>query len=242
MKSFDIISLDLFNTLVYIDRSSFDLWSHMEKSLREFPDLGHKISLNDIITDYYSAIRHKMRDKDTEREFRNDEVLFEVLKQYIEISPDLTALAHDIIKFYFESALPLIHLLPGVYETLDYLKEKDYTLVLTSNHSWAQNGWDVLRKHDLIERNYFDRIIFSGDIGWRKPSPKIFTTALSGLSYRSKKHIIHIGDEINADIKGALEFGIQALWIQSPRDKDKEINNLSVLKIISDIRELKTLF
>ena len=182
MNSFDVISLDLFNTLVCIDRSSFDLWSHMEKSLQEFPDLGHEIPLNDIITDYYGSIRLKMRERDTEREFRNDEILLEVLNNYIETSQDLTKLAHDIMTFYFESALPLIHLLPGVHKTLDYLKEKGYTLVLTSNHSWAQNGWDVLNKYDLIKRNYFDRITFSGDIGWRKPSKKIFTSSLSGLS------------------------------------------------------------
>lgn len=241
MKSFDIISLDLFNTLVYVDRGSFDLGSHMERALLEFPELQQKIPqvpLNDIVTDYYGAIRQKIHDKDTDKEFRNDNVLFDILKQYIEITPDITTLAYKIIKFYFESALPLIHPFPGLAETLDYLKEKEYTLVLASNHSWAQNGWDILHKYELVD--YFDRIIFSGDIGWRKPSPKVFSAALSGLSYRSKDHIIHIGDEIEADIKGALQFGIRALWIRSSRheSRNKRIKESGIYKIISDIREL----
>lgn len=247
MKSFDVISLDLFNTLVYIDRGSFNAWSHMETALLKFPELQQKIpqiSLNEIITDYYHTVRQRIRENEVEKEFRNDDILFEILEQYTEISPDLTALTQKIIEFYFKSALKLILLFPGVLETLDYLKEKGYTLVLTSNHSWAQNGWDILRKYDLIEPNYFDRIIFSGDIGWRKPSPKIFSAALSGVKYRSKKHVIHVGDEIEADIRGAINFGINALWIRPPHDKSKnEKTKVSGdYKIISEIAELKQVF
>ncbi len=240
-KDFDIVSLDLFNTLVYVDRSSFNVWSHMEKALLEFPELQQKIpkiTLDNIITDYYSSIRQKVQDKETETEFRNDDILFDVLSQYTDLSSDLLSLATKIIKFYFKSALPLIHPFPGLFKTLDYLKENEYTLVLASNHSWAQNGWDVLRKFDIV--SYFDQIIFSGDLGWRKPSPKVFAAAISGLSYRSKEHIIHVGDEINADIKGALQFGIKALWICSPSDESKRemIEKFNFHKIISNITEL----
>ncbi len=240
-KNFDIISLDLFNTLVYIDRDSFDLYSHLEKALLEFPELCHNkpnITLDSIITDYYSIVRQKTYDREAEKEFRNDEILFDILKHSSVMSSDLAKLATEIIKFYFESALPLIHPIPGLIKTLDYLKEKEYTLVLTSNHSWAQNGWDVLRKYKII--SYFDQIIFSGDLGWRKPSPKVFSAALSGLSYRSKEHVIHVGDEIVADIKGALTFGIKALWVCSSQDESKKerIKEFDVLNIISNITEL----
>lgn len=240
-KNFDIVSLDLFNTLVYIDRGSFDLYSHMEKTLLKFPKFRQKISqitLDRIITDYYSAVRQKIHDKETEREFRNDDILFEVLKRSTEMSSELATLATEIIKFYFESALPLIHPFPGLFETLDHLKENEYTLVLSSNHSWAANGWDVLRKYDMIR--YFDQIIFSGDIGWRKPSPKVFSAAISGLSYRSKEHVLHVGDEIFADIKGALAFGIKALWVCSSQDESKKerIKEFDVHNTISNITEL----
>ncbi len=83
-KDFDIVSLDLFNTLVYVDRNSFDIWSHMEKALLEFPELQQKIpkiTLDKIITDYYSAVRQKVQDKETETEFRNDDILFNDLSR-----------------------------------------------------------------------------------------------------------------------------------------------------------------
>jgi len=241
-KDFDIISLDLFNTLVYVDRSSFDLYSHMEKALLKFPNLQQQfpdVSLDDIITAYYNAVRRKIHDKETEKEFRNDRILFEVLRHYNEeISSELSSLATEIVRVYFESALPLIHPFPGLFKTLDYLKEEEYTLVLTSNHSWAPNGWDVIRKYELS--NYFDQIIFSGDLGWRKPSPKIFTAAISGLYYRSKKHVIHVGDEIIADVKGALAFGIKALWVCSTQEESKigKIKEYDVHNTISNITEL----
>ncbi|MFX1505197.1 MAG: HAD family hydrolase [Promethearchaeota archaeon] len=240
-KQFDIISLDLFNTLVFVDRSSFDLYSHMEKALLNFSELQQKIpeiSLEEIITAYYGAVRQRIHDKETEKEFRNDEILFEVLNRFTDISVELSPLATEIIKFYFDSALPLIHLFPGVIETLDYLKEEEYTLVLTSNHSWAQNGWDVIHKYNL--KSYFDQIIFSGDLGWRKPSPRVFSAAISGLSYRSKEHVIHVGDEIIADIKGALAFGIKALWICSSQEELEKgkIKDYAVYNTISNITEL----
>ncbi|UCG04534.1 MAG: HAD family hydrolase [Candidatus Heimdallarchaeota archaeon] len=240
-KNFDVISLDLFNTLVYVDRSSFDLYSHMEKALLEFPRLQQyitDITMDNIITDYYSSVRQKIHDKETEREFRNDEILYEVLKSSTEISSELSTLATEIIQFYFESALPLIHAFPGLIKTLDYLKENEYTLVLTSNHSWAPNGWDVLRKYDII--SYFDQVVFSGDLGWRKPSPKVFSAALSGLSYRSKEHVLHVGDEIVADIKGALSFGIKALWVYSSQDESKKekIKDFDIHNTITNITEL----
>ena len=242
MKSFDVISLDLFNTMVYVDRDSFDLYSHMEKTLLDFPDLQHlipKLSLDNIITAYYTAVRQKIHDNETEKEFRNDEILFEVLNSYkVGSSSELSELATEIIESYFESALPLIHPFPGLFKTLDYLKTEEYTLVLTSNHSWAPNGWDVLQKYNM--KSYFDQIIFSGDLGWRKPSPKVFSAAISGLSYRSKDHVVHVGDEIIADIKGALTFGIKALWVcSSPEEsKIKKIKEYDVHNTISNITEL----
>ena len=240
-KQFDIISLDLFNTLVYIDRSSFDLYSHMEKALLNYPDLQQKIpetSLDEIITAYYGAVRQKIHDRETEKEFKNDEVLVEVLSRFTDISSDLSPLASEIIEFYFESALPLIHLFPGVIKTLDYLKKEGYTLVLTSNHSWAPNGWDVIHKYGL--KSYFDQIIFSGDLGWRKPSSKVFSAAISGLSYRNKDHVIHVGDEIVADIKGALAFGIKAVWVCSSQEESEigKIKDYAVHNTISNITEL----
>ncbi|MFW9905313.1 MAG: HAD family hydrolase [Candidatus Thorarchaeota archaeon] len=240
-KQFDIVSLDLFNTLVYVDRNSFDLYSHMEKALLNFSDLQQKIpntSLDEIITAYYGAVRQKIHDRETEKEFRNDEILSKVLNRFTDDSAELSPLATEIIKFYFESALPLIHLFPGVIETLDYLKEEEYTLVLISNHSWAPNGWDVVQKFNL--KSYFDQIIFSGDLGWRKPSPRVFSAAISGLSYRSKEHVVHVGDEIIADIEGALAFGIKALWVCSSQKESeiRKIKDYDVYNTISNITEL----
>ncbi|MHA2225968.1 MAG: HAD family hydrolase [Candidatus Hodarchaeales archaeon] len=241
MNSFDIVSLDLFNTLVFIDRKAFNGRVVLGETLRNFPDLIQKmpqIPIDSIVNDYYTIIRQNMNDVKTEEEFNNEEVLIDVFKKHsVEITPKLSEFVHQVMTSYFETALPLIQLYPGISETLDYLKEKDYTLVLTSNHSWAQNGWDILHKHELEE--YFDRVIFSGDIGYKKPSPKIFSTALSGLSFRSKEHIIHIGDDFEADIIGALKFGIKATWIRLPHKSSPDVKEIDDLEgIISSLNEI----
>jgi putative hydrolase of the HAD superfamily len=69
--------------------------------------------------------------------------------------------------------------------------------------------------------------------GVKKPNPIIFQYALD-LAQAKKEHSIMIGDCLEADVQGALDFGIDALFFnpnnaQSP-DGICQINHLLELK------------
>lgn len=241
MKSFDIISFDLFNTLVYVNRSAYDPVTAMSDALlqsREFKNnILPIIPINEVVELYYFAVRKEMRDRAKEEEFSNAQILLNIWNKFeIKINQDLVTAANQIIYSYFDSLMHLILPFPGIHEILTHLKES-YILVLSSNHSFAENGWAVLHRYDLTD--YFSKIIFSGDIGWKKPSLKFFRNAFSGFGDTNKSRILHIGDDPETDIKGALNFGIKALWIRPPHKSSIEYSELSGIEgVISEVKEV----
>jgi HAD superfamily hydrolase (TIGR01549 family) len=71
----------------------------------------------------------------------------------------------------------------------------------------------------LLEKNgmdhYFDVIICSRDLGIRKPNPAIFEFVLSKLKVMANE-AAHVGDSIEADMKGAKNAGLIPIWIKTP--------------------------
>jgi HAD superfamily hydrolase (TIGR01549 family) len=202
----------------------------------ESPEIPYEL----IYSKYYKIIRKKMRDYDNEREFRNDEVLLQIWEQSnVPITEELEKIAFKVMSSYFANVIHLVTPFSGVYTTLDFLIEKGIQLILLSNHSWAPNGWELVDHYKFTK--YFSKIIFSADIGYKKPSPKIFHQIIDTFPDSKQSDILHIGDDLLADIAGALEYGIKTLWIENSRSRGKESDYLdhpNYLGKIPNIRDL----
>jgi len=59
---------------------------------------------------------------------------------------------------------------------------------------------------------YFDSVVWSCAIGYRKPSRKAFEAVLGQLSVRPEETLM-IGDSEIADIEGATEMGMDAALV-----------------------------
>jgi putative hydrolase of the HAD superfamily len=66
-------------------------------------------------------------------------------------------------------------------------------------------------------RTTFDAVAFSGQVGWRKPSPRIFEHALQGLG-TSPAHTVMVGDTERDDIAGAHGAGMRAILARNHAD------------------------
>jgi putative hydrolase of the HAD superfamily len=80
---------------------------------------------------------------------------------------------------------------------------------------------------------YFENVIISEDVGVNKPNPRIFEYALERAKAKKEESIM-IGDSIEADIYGALNFGMEAIFFnplakEKPEDVKKEITHLKDL-------------
>ena len=130
---------------------------------------------------------------------------------------------------YIEYLPKFNHLFDGAIEILDYLKPKYNLHIIT-------NGFQEIQDNKLKNSNidhYFTTITNSEMAGVKKPNPKIYDYAITEAK-ASKSNSIMIGDCIDADVKGALNFGMQAILFNI--DPSKSYDNI---KQVSHLLELK---
>lgn len=123
------------------------------------------------------------------------------------------------------------HLFEGCIETLEYL-HKRYKLHIITN-GFAAVQFKKLNNSGIY--HFFDTVTNSEMAGVKKPHAKIFDHALS-MANAAKRESVMIGDCLDADVGGALNFGIDAIFFNANAvevtQPIKQITNLVELKNI----------
>ena len=101
------------------------------------------------------------------------------------------------------------NLFPHTIEILTYLKDKGYLLHLITNGFEAVQ-WRKLRTSRL--EDYFEEVITSEKSGSVKPNREIFEYALK-ITGAGLKESIMIGDNPDADIQGAINMGMDCIFV-----------------------------
>jgi putative hydrolase of the HAD superfamily len=97
---------------------------------------------------------------------------------------------------------------PDAFPVLDALAGRGLALAVVSN--WDERLHSILETHGFGGR--FRRVVVSSEIGWRKPHPVIFRTALEALGVAAGE-ALHVGDSRGDDYDGARALGIDALLL-----------------------------
>ena len=66
---------------------------------------------------------------------------------------------------------------------------------------------------------HFDSVIFSCNVGIKKPDPKIYHLACRDLKVKPK-NCLYIGDGSSRELSGALRVGMFPILIRSPSEKN----------------------
>ena len=104
-----------------------------------------------------------------------------------------------------------LRLFPGTVELLSGLKEAGKKVYLLSN---AQTSFTYPEMKALGITEYFDDIFFSSDLEVKKPSAK-FYEALFEKHGLKKEESVMVGNDRFADVQGALDFGIEAIYLHT---------------------------
>ena len=101
-----------------------------------------------------------------------------------------------------------VKLEPGVRDLLVRLGRK-YRLGLITNGTGATQR---AKLSGLEIEALFDPIVISGEVGLRKPDPRIFELAIASWGL-PRESLLFVGDDPVADIRGAREAGMRAVRV-----------------------------
>lgn len=124
-------------------------------------------------------------------------------------------LVQDGMEIFYEALKEDRNLVPGTVEMLQRVRDRGYSVGLISDVAWGLPSEYPLRdiRHYRLER-YFDDMIFSSDVGLRKPNPRLFKMAMLNLGV-SKDESMYVGNSLQADVKGARSVGMKAVLKKS---------------------------
>jgi len=172
---------------------------------------GHRAGLaaagSDLDADAFTADYRELVLKDATP---NDDYA-DLLRQLGVVDPD------RFIDAEHEVWRPAHEVLGSAQALLDSLRSRGIKTGLVAN-SWPDPA--RLLRADVEGfglAKQFDVIVFSEEVGFRKPQPEIFLHALEQLGV-DPENAMFVGDRLDADVQGAAQVGmatVQALWFRA---------------------------
>ena len=207
------IGFDLFNTLITADPGA--LGESMQRLTGSLTESGFRLEPESFRKAYReAAIRFVKETKSDGKETHNRFWISAALASVgHEVSPDDISIS-KAVEDYFSTFLDYCRLIPGTAEMLSKL-HGTYRLGLLSNftHGPAVKG--------LLERlgldTFFDTVLVSGAIGFRKPHPLVFEMLVESLGFE-KSQILYVGDSLDPDVLGATRSGLRPIWMTYVQD------------------------
>ena len=210
------------------------LWDFETNSARAFDfifmDNKVEVDLNSFLR-IYAPINQKYWKLYREEKVSKPALRYKRLKESFDllnynISDDLI---NHLAIVYIDNLPNYNMLFEGTIEVLEYLSPKYEMHIIT-------NGFEEIQTKKMENsgiKKYFNKIITSESVGVKKPNPKIFDYALQSANAKAE-HSVMIGDNYEADVQGALNMSMRAIFcnfeMQSVGENILSINHLIELK------------
>jgi putative hydrolase of the HAD superfamily len=215
MQNIKSIGFDLFNTLITMELQALkDALSRLTSSLR---DNGFAIEHNAFVKAHSEAVFEFL--EQTKRDGKESHNRFWIstalAKLGHEVSPDNPHIS-AAVETYFSAFIQYAKLIPGTKEMLTTLRQ-NYRIGLLSNFTHPPAASQIIAELDL--EPFFDVVLISGDLGYRKPHLSVFEALIDQLGVE-KEEIAFVGDDPEADVEGARRAGLQPVWTTYVRDNN----------------------
>jgi putative hydrolase of the HAD superfamily len=213
MKAIRAIGFDLFNTLITAEPGGVE--RAMARILRNLREAGFPLEEETFKTAYReAAVRFVKTARREGRETHNRFWISAALTELgFPLAPEDPRIAFAV-EAYFSAFYDFCRLIPGTLEMLGELRDR-FPLGLLSNFTHAPAARGLMEHLGLAD--YFEVILISGDLGYRKPHPLVFQQLVEALD-RPREQILFIGDDLEPDIQGAREAGLRPVWMTYVRD------------------------
>jgi HAD superfamily hydrolase (TIGR01509 family) len=249
VKRYDAILFDLFDTLVTFERDRLPEVSVNGRTIRSTAGRVHRRLVERVpgieLAAFVEALLWSWQEAEGIREATHREVpaydRFAMVFRRLGREPAglpagtiealLTAHMHELARAV---------VFPAHHRALLRALGERYRLALVSNFDYAPTAHLILDREQIA--SLFELVVVSADVGWRKPSPLIFETALRGLGVEAARALF-VGDRADIDVAGARAVRMPVAWINREAaplpvgalPPDFEIRDLDDLRAIAGI-------
>ncbi|MGM0529923.1 MAG: YjjG family noncanonical pyrimidine nucleotidase [Bacteroidota bacterium] len=230
MRSYKHIFFDLDRTI----------WDFETNAMEAFQEIFAHHNLSCIFQDFETFLSvYKKHNAQLWEKYRDGGIKKKDLKYtrfhltLMEFGKDDLKLAKQLGEDYMNISARKTHLLPHSHDVLSYLQSKYFLYIITNGFHDVQ--LKKIENSDL--RKYFEKIITSEMAGVQKPHEQIFRYALKQAN-ASIEEAIMVGDDIEGDIKGARDIGLDQIFF----NPDGKSHYIEPTFEIRSLKELKTIF
>lgn len=197
-----IVIFDLFDTLLK------KVWFDYDKALHYLSDkyFGCKEELFRLAKEYREKYMLSRNETHLETSF------FSQLEYYENRLGIMLNVPYCDVEWEIFSICREEKLADGAIQLLSYLKSRGYRLAILSNSIFSATTLKkYLDKFGLS--SYFDEVVSSADIQYRKPSINAFNAILKKLGAQPSREIYFIGNKVDKDYDGAREAGLNPILV-----------------------------
>lgn len=194
----------------------------LEELGRVDPTIASLLSI-DKMKSIRNSVAEELKGKVTNLEVVRLEAFRRTLQ---DIGKSNDALALHLNETYLKHRFEDIKLFDDVIPTLQELKKKFKRGLLSNGNSYPERcGLEGI----------FKFVVFSQDYGIEKPAPDIFNIALKKAGC-SRLQLLHVGDSLTNDAKGATNAGITSVWLN--RNSVTNHTSINIEYAINSLTEL----
>jgi putative hydrolase of the HAD superfamily len=197
-----------------LDHTLWDFEMNAKETMQEVYELNklHETGVDDFALFYerYSFHNERLWSRYTKGFIKQEELRWRRMwLSLLDFKIANETLARELAAQFLERLPSKKNLFPYAVEILQYLSAKGYQLHLLTN-GFEKVQYGKLRSSNL--HNYFSEIITSEASKSLKPNKEIFEYALEKCK-TCKEDCIMIGDNLDADIQGAINAGIDTVFV-----------------------------
>ena len=198
---------DCYGTLIDINTDEDDYYTYDAVS-KWLKYKGVHIDPDPLRSEYNSKIKDKM-EASSERypEVRVEEIFAEICNENSIWENDTMSLGIETSMVFRSASLRRLRPFQESLEILERYKDTPMCLVSNGQRVFSEKE---LRFLGLYE--FFDHLIFSSDVRYKKPDQRIFRIALERMELKPEE-VLSFGDTLENDIIVPQEMGMKAMHI-----------------------------
>jgi len=202
------VFFDCYNTLIEIGTDEDDplTWQLLSSWLSY---QGVAIGARDLMHEYRRTCREQaVRQGESYPEIDVEAIFVQICRDHRLWDLDARRVGRRAARTFRAASVRKKKVFPESLRLLEHLRGLPMGIV--------SNGQRVFSEHELRHlglRGYFDVLVFSSDLGFKKPDPRIFVYALEKLGV-DPENALFIGDSYRNDILAPRAIGMHSMFIR----------------------------